>query len=273
MLSERTPFEQNLEASLRNDTGKWTPHCLEEETLFDLSEQGGKHPEAKAHFAHLAHCNYCFRAYQSLNEIRHLSLSSQTSPSTSSHQVSAPQSRSTVSWVDQVSDSLIRLREALQPRAASFAFSDQVEAVEKRQTLSLDDADSIGSISEENGAYWIKFQHRKWPVGSLVIFEASDESGAVTWHQFVLLRRGFRQATAEVKVPGADLLRRRLTVAKINAERLPLEAKDLLFRSYQNDLELNPAHLSEWKLWAQEVLQTPFSGEVKEVIETISRGE
>ena len=300
--STDTEVERHLKEALKNEKGVWTPQCLDSETLFDLSEQEGHFPNSEEYYAHIATCQYCFREFRDLSEALHISRlleaaaiketvsetavtqyftprpvdhsasqnqpgSAELSPGSNSN----PSKRAGPSWIAQVSESVTRLKELLQPRTLSYAFSDREEIVEQRRPLTFDDPDALGSVLRENGETWMKFNHRQWSVGSLVIFEVTDESGAVFWNQFALLKKGFRQATVELKIEDETvLLHRQLSVASVEASRLPESVSELLLFSYQNDVEISLAHRQEWQHWATSVLQTPLKPEIQRAVEAIA---
>jgi len=254
-------IEQIVTSALREDAGVWSIACLDEETLFALAEQGSKLPDAMRHFQHIAQCNYCFNGYRALSEIQNLHLTPAIDPSARSS-VPSPAAifssgiagtliDAAASWLDGVSLSIMRSLEKLQPRTAALSFSDQEGTVSHRQPLQFDDPQAVVTVAIEQGVRWLKIQHREWPAGTLLLVEATEDDGQVVWRQFALLRHGFRQAVTEIALQQDLVEHRRLRVGRVEPFRLPDEAASVLLRSYRADVEIAPAHLSDWKQWAE----------------------
>jgi len=86
------------------------------------------------------------------------------------------------------------------------------------------------------------------------------------------LRHGFRQAVTEIALQQDLVEHRRLRVGRVEPFRLPDEAASVLLRSYRADVEIAPAHLSDWKQWAELTLLTALPPQIRAAAETIVRG-
>ncbi len=138
-------------------------------------------------------------------------------------------------------------------------------------TFEADPHLEVAWCRDRAGQRWLDVKHRVLPPGLLLVFVLDTTGSPRPWVRHAMLRDGFPQAAARVRVEDAGG-ERQLRIEGVDLEDVPSLPATALRESFEAARRDDADAVPHWRTWAREVLRAPgLPGRLRDVLGMVLR--